>query len=469
MRTNLALFRTWTKFLICCIPFFLLRAAPAADFQEELIQASTALQSIQERLEEQLHEGKLAQANQQLLNAFPKAKRTPAETLALGNMFYGLDARLSYALHKDVAQQLPNEPLVLLEWAMEQHRAGEYAGALAAYDKYSKAHREFAPAHGLAADCLIRLGRTSEASARWHESEKAKGGSLETFESLVCEIYRDPSLEQRRVDLRSKAKRGDVDAAVRLIALDGKYERDWWNNGPNREHLAHDLPLLQKLLPNPRIKAALCLGECLMKPEPTKQDIRAILNRYGYLIDPKKTLPSDGMTLSLMLGTAVDAEVLTSKQARQQFGETLRVTAKTSKDSSLLNVISYLFIDTEVMADIEMQAWEATNDPRFAAGYFAERLKQKSLETNDPLLVKALKQFPEDSSVLAVVLAMTGSPSEELLVQAIKAEYRHFSGSGLILRPSARPLRKYFEELARVLAKAQKLKTNKAVQQAEAR
>jgi hypothetical protein len=93
-----------------------------------------------------------------------------------------------------------------------------------------------------------------------------------------------------------------------------------------------------------------------------------------------------------------------------------------------------------------------TNDVRFAAGYLYERLKQKTLTANDPLLIKALQQFPEDSWVLAAAIAVNNPPREELLVQAIKAEYRHFSSApGLAIRPSARPLRNYFAQLAQVL------------------
>jgi hypothetical protein len=263
-------------------------------------------------------------------------------------------------------------------------------------------------------------------------------------------------VEKRRADLRSKAQKGDTEAAVRLIALDGKYEIDWWNNGPNREHLQHDMPLLRGLPPNPRIKAALCTAECLMKQEPRAADIRVILSRYGYLIDPQKTLPSDSPLLSLMLGVAINSDLLTPAQGRQQFGEALRTRARTSKDPDLFNVLAYLHIDTEIEADIEKQAWEATNDPRFAAGYLAERLKQKSLQWNDPLLARALKQFPEDSWILAEAMAVNQSPDEELLVQAIKAEYCHFSAtSGLIPHPSAQPLRRYFAQLARVRSTAQ--------------
>jgi tetratricopeptide (TPR) repeat protein len=347
--------RAWQP-LLCCLLFLIACSVYAADFQAEVVRASEALQPIQEQLGQQVEEGQLAQANQQLLNFFPKADRTAAEAFVLGNMLYSMDAKLSYELHKETAQQLPHEPLVLMEWAMEEHRAGHYAGALAAYDECSKANPQYAPFHGLAADCLIRLGKTREAVARWQESEKAQDGTLDTLESLVCDIYRDPTLEQRRADLRSKAQQGDIDAAVNLIALDGKYERDWWNNYPNVSHLTHDLPVLQKLPPGPRVKAALCVGECLMKQEAKAKDITAILIQYGYLIDPGKTLPSDGAMISLMLGTAIDENVMTIQEARHQFGETLRATTKSSKDSSLLNVVAYLYVDTEEEAGIERQA-----------------------------------------------------------------------------------------------------------------
>src|SRR6516162_8865419 len=160
-------FRLLPALLACC------SLATAAEFQEELITASEALGPVGQQLGEQVEAGQLDQANQRLLEYFPMDKRTPAQTLAVANMLYGLDAKLSYALHKQVAQQLPNEPTAQLEWAMEQHRAGEYAGALKAYDAFSKAESQFAPAHGLAADCLIRLGRTREAVARWQASENA--------------------------------------------------------------------------------------------------------------------------------------------------------------------------------------------------------------------------------------------------------------------------------------------------------
>lgn len=171
--------------------------AGAADFDQALREASAKVMELQPQLEQMATEGRIKEGNEQLLAVFPQAKRSAVQALVLGNVLYGMDAKLSYALYQEAALKEPHEQRVLLEWAMEQHRAGEMAAALAAYDEYAERDPEFAPAHGLAADCLIRLNRVAEAKARWRRSEDARRGSLETFETLVCEVYKDPSLHQK--------------------------------------------------------------------------------------------------------------------------------------------------------------------------------------------------------------------------------------------------------------------------------
>jgi len=397
-----------------------------------------------------MNEGNFEKANQRLLALFPRDGRTPAQALALGNMLYTIDAKLSYALHKEAADRLGNEPLVQLEWAMEQHRAAEYAGALAAYEVYSKANPDFAPAHGLMADCLIHLGRPREAVARWQQSERARSGSLERFESLVCAIYKHPGQEERRAVLCGKAL-NDPNAAVELVVSDLDFEHDWWNRGPHRHHLSYDITLLRKFPVSLRLNAARCAAECALQEEPTAESTRRILMRQGFLIDSNATLPPDGALLAAMLNVAINVEVFTREKAREQFGARLREMAKNSKDASLHNVVAFLYEGTEVIAAVERDACDKTDDARFAAGYLAELMAQKSLKPGDPVLERALREFPENSFVVGIALSLKDTPDEKLLIQAIKAEYRHFSIAGLIPRPSARPLRTYFQTLAKTM------------------
>jgi tetratricopeptide (TPR) repeat protein len=422
----------------------------AEDFEEQLKAASAAVEPRLDGLEQRLMDGEFTAANEQLLAVFPKETRTPAQCMLLGNMLYGMDAKLSYALHHEAATKLPDEPDVLLEWAMEQHRAGEFEGALAAYDAFSRSSPDYAPVHGLAADCLVRLGRAKDAAERWRLSERARSGSLENFETLVCEIYKDPTLIQRRADLVAKARKGDVDAATRLIALDGKYERDWWNDGPERGYLKRDLALLDTLPADPRLRPARCVIDLLLPEEAKAEETRATLLRHGYLLDAARTVPEDPALLSLMLGTAISSGALGEDEARQELGGKLLSAAKDSRDAALWNAVAFLYSGKPASGDIEKRGWEATGDARFAAGYLAYLAGKDALAPADPIMAKALAQFPEDSRVVSLAMGATPRPDEADLVRAIKAEYRHFSPSGLVARASAKPLRRYFQQLGEI-------------------
>ena len=421
----------------------------ASEFMADVKTAQKGLAAVMPQLEELLTDGRMADANARLLASFPLPGRTPAQAFLLGNLLYGMDAKASYPLHREAALGAPGETAVLLEWALEQHRAGEYAGALATYDEFSKAQPDYAPVHGLAAECLIRLGRTRDAVARWMQSEQAKRGTLDDLESLVCAVHGDATAQARRADLCALTRTGDLDAAVRLIALDGDFERDWWNGGPRVGYLRHDLPLLAPLA-GPRIEAARCLGECLLLGEPKAEDVSAVLLRHGLLVDPARTLPVDPQLTGLLLRNAISAEVFTRDQAREWFSARLRTQAAGSKDATLWNVVAYLQEGGPGVHDLEKEAWDACADPRFAVGFLSTMPAGGLALTSDPLMVKALAQFPDNAPLLYVAISAR-PPSAALLVQGIEAEYHHFSATGMTSsingRPAARTLRAYFTRL----------------------
>ena len=89
--------------------------------------------------EELMNAGDFAATNAKLLDTYPETTRTPAESFLLANIFFESDRKLSYKLHQAAAKAEPKNPDVIWEWGMEQHRAGDYAGALATYQEYAKA------------------------------------------------------------------------------------------------------------------------------------------------------------------------------------------------------------------------------------------------------------------------------------------------------------------------------------------
>ncbi len=437
------------------LTLFAFAAGPAlADFQQDVMAAYEVVLPLMEDLEQRVLEGDVAGANSTLLEAFPETTRTPAQAFLLGNLLYGLAPEISFELHRSAAARLPDEPSVQLEWAMEQHRAGQHEGAAAAYAVFLKSYPDHAPAHGLAADCLLRLGRTADALTSWQLSERARTGTIEDFESLVCAVYFDATGELRRADLIARLRAGDEQAAVALIAMDCDFRKDWWNSGPRASHLAFDLDVIRKqdLPVTPELSAAICAAECgIAMGERNLGKIPESLKRHGLLVDADQTLPGDGAILSILLHAATRAGVLKEREARVQLAPKVLEMARAGADPALWNVAAFLHIGSEKMEAVDREAWHATGEARFAAGCLVERHKSGVLPADDPELLRAVEQFPEDSVIAMLYVEaheQADLPLKAPLIQAIKAEYRHFSPGGFLPRPKAARLREYFQKLA---------------------
>ena len=232
--------------------------------------------------------------------------------------------------------------------------------------------------------------------------------------------------------------------------------------------LESDIPLLEKLPEGTARKALECASKLFLQrgskteeqeaeeDKVSKERVETLLKKYGFFFDSQQTLPPDGGTLSLMLGAAMDANLLKIEDARKLFGSALLKRAATSHDAELHNVLANIFAKTPEMESVEKKGWEATGDARFAAGYLIELMSNGKLKKESPELLAALKQFPENSVITRIVMGLTAEPDQELLVRAIKSEFRKFSPSALYagtdvnLRPRATALRRYFALLTKL-------------------
>src|SRR5947209_1709201 len=115
----------------------------------------------------------------------------------------------------------------------------------------------------MAAECLIRTGKTREAAEAWQKSEQGHG-SVEQFESWVCEVHTHAFPDRDRANFIAKAKAGDIDATEKLVALDCNLEIDWWNSGPDAAYLQKDLEILKAatFADQDRLRAITCAARC---------------------------------------------------------------------------------------------------------------------------------------------------------------------------------------------------------------
>jgi|SRR5579862_290295 len=433
-------------------PFLVMLLAARQDFQTQMKAANQKVTPALETAKNLIDEGKLDEANAVLLETFPEATRTPVQAILLGNVIWAHDPKLSYALHKAGVEKLPDQPDAQLEWAMEQHRAGEYAGAAEAYAKYSAAVPENAIAWGLAADCLVRLGRDRDAVKAWKSSEEQKG-SLEAFESMVCEIHRDSIPLRKRSEYLKAIGKGDADAAVALIALDAFYPGDWWNTRANQEFLERDIVAVRAMkLDDPRrLDAIECAAVCGPAKSGETKIVQDALKKYHFLTDAEVSIPSDPALAAIIIDHAVESKAL--GESRQRVAAKVLSVARSTKNADLWNGALYLIEGGDPLA-LEKEAWEATSDARFALGYLSLTSQAGAIKPDDKVLLSARLLFPENGNIQRKVYELAkqgGKITPGLLLQAIKAEFHHFSSTGIVSRPRAAMLRVYFKELAGIL------------------
>lgn len=427
-------------------------AAIAEDFADEKRAAYSELNMALGNPGPLIIEGRMAELSEKAAAIFPLDTRTGVQALVLGNALFEYDPKAAYALHKEAVTKLPDEPDVQLEWAMEQHRAGEFAGAVESYSKYLKVHPEFALAWGLLAECLLRTGKTAAAVDAWKQSEAAPVGTLVELETFVCQVHARRSLLNDRADLITQTKGGDVDAAERLIALDCDYERDWWNRGPREDFLLNDLQLVKasEFENTDRIPEILCAAEAALATESEPEKVATILRNRGFLCDEKHTLPTSDRLLSPLIAAAEHSHAVTREQAREYWGRQIWDRATASRDAEVYNVAAHLYLNSSELPEIQRQGWEATSDERFAVARLLQLAKHDQLTLDHADLLRAAQLYPFNGFIAQMRLELAEKekqPLEPFLVQAILAEYNRFTPRGLVMRPNARILRTYFARL----------------------
>jgi hypothetical protein len=399
-----------------------------ADFSADVREASEKITPLLVDASTMIGDGLCADANQKILAVFPEKSRTAAQAFVLGRALFTQDSGTSYQLHKRAAKELPNEPQVQFEWAMEQHRAGEYAGAAKSYAAYSTAHPKYAPAYGLCAECLLRLGKTTEAVAMWRKSAASPQETLNEFDALVCAVNSHLFPDRQRAVLLAKVADGELASAEKLISLDSAYETDWWNRRVERDYLKRDLQIVQKakFADADRLKEIVYAANCCLA---ARRGARRVLLAEGYLVGSNPPLFQSNAMLSILLDRAGSDDGL-----RKRWGPAMLDRAKQSGDVDAFRAATKLYANSSQLPGIERLAWAATGDLGFAVSLLTRQHRLGELRLDDPVLMAASQKLPDDAVIAGLVVELTEKdkkPDRAALIhsleKAIKAEYRHFS------------------------------------------
>lgn len=420
-------------------------------FQIELSQKADRYDSELTRTPDLAHSD-INAATKVLMDLVDKDK-SPALSLAVANVLFNLDRTTSYALHKKVYEAKPKEPDVILEWAMERHRKGEYAEATPLYQQYLDQVKDEPQINALLADCLVEQGKLSEAAGIWDAAAHAV--NHEAIDLAINDIYGDVSPLRRRADLLNHVKNKEPGAAEKLIYLDLNMDQDWWNIDIDDDALGRDLPVIDAVLgpDSKRAKAIHCWVDIELQDTIASAPVLKSLEDAGLIVE-KGALPESSLVAGGLIDAVLEVHLMTKDQLFERFDKELTDRTKAEAgDIDALRILCKLSSENQARYEtLNRFGWDHYADAQCAVSLLNLLLSEKKLEHDSPDLKKALTQFPDNGVIqnLSIITMDESEVTKDQLVAAIKAEYHHLS-PGLDGQPDSYTLNAHFKLLKQKL------------------
>lgn len=419
--------------------------AASKDFEKEMRVAGELYDALTKRTTALLLEGKLDEANRILVDAVPKEKRSAAHAFVLGNLLFDIDHDLAYKLHEEANAKAPGNPVIQLEWALEQHRVKKYAEAEKLYEGLVAGPDAKNPqAHALRADCLLHLSRSQAAIAAWEAADPRRRHT--SIEQAASWVYGKVSPEVRRCRLVADVQAKKLDAVEPLIILDLSFDRDLWNSRTNEEYLEHDLPIAAATLGKDtnRYKELEFLARTSVRDDPDFMEKKAPAdNKTGDkktddskrgatalgLLGDKPRLAEKSLVASYLFRAWLEADIVSGDELLRWFERDLRARAESKtgdfEDWKLLAAL-YDGVDSPKLEEVDRLAWEKYGDPDFGGSLLAH--EREALTSGDPVLAKMLEKHPDHPGIMTFALQCAErekKPTADLIVKYINAEFTH--------------------------------------------
>ena len=373
-------------------------------------------------------DGALAQANEALVNRVPDKEKTAAHYLFLGNVLFSVDHKLSYRFHEQAYRMRPDDALARLEWAIEQHRAGQLPGAIRTYEKYLESEPSDEKIYALLADCLIRTNDFRGAVNAWQKARHDRHHIA--IESAIHWIYGAEAPQTRRNKLLGEIRAGQLDRIENLIVLDLTWDRDWWNQEVNKKTLERDLDEIRRLLKDdaPRRAAIEALASFRLRQTKPQEFERALLENK-IIVGPDARLPASSLLTSAIMADLLSKR-LSSRTALYSRHATELWRRGENGDGEALNVLANLATeaDKDRLPAIDKLGWDKGLGDKFAASYLVA-YKGSDL---DSLLKKAHGEYP-NNPVIALKIMRMAKDSRTLDASGVAAVIRAEYASGFML------------------------------------
>ncbi len=387
----------------------------------------------------------------QVLTMLADGDGGPLAAYLVGNALFRSDPAASYRLHLRALQGYPDEPAVILEAAMEQHRAGEYPAAIAGYRQYL-ARVPGSPYAALLADCLVRTDDFKSAVSVWNAAKHDR--NQPAIDLAIGEIYGPLSPDRRRGDLIAKIEAGDVAKLNDLILLDLHFDTDWWTAKVFDDALDADLKRAAQLFgrKDGRYLHLSLFAKLARQEKKNPDEIRRTLTSAQLVIGPDAALPANSQLAQALCQLVTGLKIAPPADLWNAHQYTLRGRLET-QDAAALHLLCWLAAATRnpELTEFDRLGWEEWNDPSFAASYLIDLFREKKLTNpNDSQLLAAMAVSRDDPKLNRLRIELAGDAvTTEMIAGAIKSEFRKLSVGAAVSDSST--LNDLFYELSRRL------------------
>lgn len=362
-----------------------------------------------------IEQGKKSQLNARLKALVPDDEKTVIDHFVLSNMLYRSDIPASDAYMKAAERALPNNPFILFERAMHEHRAGHCAAALPLYERASLSFNDRQRPDTLWAyvtHCRLMLGDAAGAISAW---EKVDFREHHTgIEKAMYEIFSKANPDAEREQLIQSIMDGDAGGVCKLIKLDNNWEIDWWNTMEQADFLKHDIALINGLAKHNN-KINLAAGLCIEAVALDDPAFREYVSSAGYWGN-RFALPEDPAATYRLISQLNERKLATPAEILERYGALLEARHQQAPDDrSTLDLLAFLYSATgrkEKLKGVDLYGWKTLHIQNYALSYV------KGLAETDPdyqrVVAEAARDFPDSTELQRLNLALHGESSDGL-------------------------------------------------------
>lgn len=373
------------------------KAAEDPPFISEIKNVGAKYQSLASSPEsiQLMKDGRKSDVNTQLKTLVPDKNKTASDYFILSNMLYRADISASDSYIKMADERSPDNPYILFERAMHEHRAGNCKTALPIYEKSSILFKETQNPIKLwvyMTHCRLVLGDYLGAIESWRKVDFQNRHTA--IEKSMYEIFSSNDPDSKREQLIASISTGSSDDACELIDLDKKWETDWWNVRENQEYLDHDIAFLRNLAKKNN-KIDLAIGFCVDALALDDAEFRSYITKSGYW-EGMYLLPEGPTETYKLVSQLVERNIATPAEILEHYeGQLVKRYVATPKNKRTLDVLAYLYSATghsDKLKEIDTHGWKSLKIQKYAESYI-HGIPQTSAEFQ-PVVEAAAVDFP---------------------------------------------------------------------------